>query len=273
MQIKLGPAGVPVSSTERTTEGGITKVKELGLNAMEIEFVRKVYMDEVKAKSVGDLARSLGVQLTVHAPYFINLLSEKKKTVEDSKKRIKRSLEVGEALGAKIVVVHAAYYGSLTKEEAMERMVGVTTELLDFIKEKGLKIKLAYETMAKKSQFAGLEELLELRDKVDKKRFTVLIDFAHLFVRNNGRIDYNEILEKAKELGHVYSHFSNVKYNVNTKKFLDIHVPINSHPPFKPLAEEIVKRKIDITIISESPLLEKDSLKMRKIFEEIGIKF
>jgi len=53
---------------------------------------------------------------------------------------------------------------------------------------------------------------------------------------------------------------------------LDVHVPINSHPPFKPLAEEILKRKIDVTIISESPVLEQDSLKMLKIFEELGAK-
>jgi len=67
--------------------------------------------------------------------------------------------------------------------------------------------------------------------------------------------------------------FSNMKYNVNTKKFVDVHVPIDSHPPFKALAEEIIKRKMNITIISESPILEQDSLKMMKIFRSLGLEF
>jgi len=44
-------------------------------------------------------------------------------------------------------------------------------------------------------------------------------------------------------------------------------------PPFEPLAKEIIKRKTDITIISESPITDLDSLKMKKIFEKLGHKF
>jgi deoxyribonuclease-4 len=48
---------------------------------------------------------------------------------------------------------------------------------------------------------------------------------------------------------------------------------MNSHPPFEPLAEEILKRKMNITIISESPVLEQDSLKMLQIFKKLDSKF
>ena len=37
--------------------------------------------------------------------------------------------------------------------------------------------------------------------------------------------------------------------------------------------KEILKRKINCTIISESPITWKDSLYMKKIFEKIGYKF
>jgi len=37
--------------------------------------------------------------------------------------------------------------------------------------------------------------------------------------------------------------------------------------------KEILKRKIDITIISESPVLEQDSLVMKKMFEKLGYRF
>ncbi|MEM5869556.1 MAG: TIM barrel protein [Candidatus Aenigmatarchaeota archaeon] len=274
MKIFLGPAGIPTVAEDRTTEGGIKKVFELGLNAMEIEFVRNVYLDQKKAEEVGKFAKELGISLTVHAPYFINLLSDNKTTVEASKKRILESLDRAERMEAKAVVVHAAYYGNLPREEAFEKMVEITKEILEEARERGIKkTLLAYETMAKESQFAGLDELLELMKKVNSKQFTINVDFAHIFVRNNGKIDYGKILEKLKNFDHIYSHFSNVKYNVNTKRFADVHVPLNSHPAFKPLAEEILKKKVNITIISESPILEQDSLKMLQVFKKLESKF
>ena len=274
MKIFLGPAGIPTVAEDRTTEGGMKKVSELGLNCIEIEFVRNVYLNQKKAEEVGKLAKELNIQLTVHAPYFINLLSDKKSTVEASKKRILESLDRAERMNAKAVVVHAAYYGNLSKEEAFEKMKSITEEILDEAKKIGInKTLLAYETMAKESQFAGLEELLKLVKEVKSKQLTVNVDFAHLFVRNDGKIDYAEILEKLKGFDQIFSHFSNVKFNLNTKKFVDVHVAINSHPPFKPLAEEILKRKLNITIISESPVLEQDSLKMLQIFKKLDPKF
>jgi len=274
MKIFLGPAGIPTVAEDRTTEGGIKKVSELGLNCIEIEFVRNVYLNQKKAEEVGKLAKELNIQLTVHAPYFINLLSDKKSTVEASKKRILESLDRAERMNAKAAVVHAAYYGNSSKEEAFEKMKSITEEILDEAKKVGInKTLLAYETMAKESQFAGLEELLKLVKEVKSKQLTVNVDFAHLFVRNDGKIDYAEILEKLKGFDQIFSHFSNVKFNINTKKFVDVHVAINSHPPFKPLAEEILKRKLNITIISESPVLEQDSLKMLQIFKKLDLKF
>ncbi|MBS7658614.1 MAG: TIM barrel protein [Candidatus Bathyarchaeia archaeon] len=268
MKVYLGPAGIPGSTEEKTTLNGLMKVSELKLNAMEVEFVRSIYLNRKAAEEVGDLAKQLKIQLTVHAPYFINLLSEKKDVVESSKKRVLDSLDKAEAMNAEAVVVHAAYYGKLSEEEAFNKMREITLSILD----KGFKPKLAYETMAKKTQFADLDTLLKLINEVKSNRLTACVDFAHLFVRENGKINYGEILNKLKEFTHIYSHFSNVKYNVKTKKFMDVHEPINNHPPFKPLAEEILKRKINITIISESPILELDSLKMKKILQDLGLK-
>jgi deoxyribonuclease-4 len=51
------------------------------------------------------------------------------------------------------------------------------------------------------------------------------------------------------------------------------HLVLDHKPDFEPLAKEMLKRKFDITIISESPILEQDSLKMKKIFEKLGYRF
>jgi deoxyribonuclease-4 len=273
MKVYLGPAGVPTVSENRSTLSGIKCVAKLGLNAFECEFVRGVKMNSEMAQEVGKLARELGVRLTVHAPYFINLLSDYKQVVDASKKRILESLDRAERMGAKAVVVHAAYYGGLSKEAAFEKMVEVTRDIIESMGKNGIdETSLAYETMAKESQFASLDELLRLVRTVKSRHLTVCVDFAHIFVRNNGKIDYPEILGKLKGFDEIYSHFSNMKYNMNTGKYVDVHVPIDSHPPFKTLAEEIMKKKVDIMIISESPLLEQDSLKMVRVFKSLGLK-
>ncbi|MCS7093914.1 MAG: TIM barrel protein [Candidatus Aenigmarchaeota archaeon] len=274
MRIFLGPGGNCLTAKESSTESSFERLVELGLNTQEIEFVRNIYLTEKSAEKVGELAKKYKIKLSVHAPYFINLLSSDKKKVEASVKRILTSIDRAERMGADFVVVHAAYYGDYSEEEAFEKMKEITNKILEEMEKMKIeKTKLAYETMAKRSQFAGLEELLRLKEELDSKLFSICVDFAHLYVRNSGKITYSEILESLKNFDFIHSHFSNVKYNINTKKFLDEHIPINSHPPFEDLAKEILKRKVSIAIISESPKLELDSVKMKKVFESLGYKF
>lgn len=48
----FGTAGVPGSSKDRSSVAGIARVRELGLDAMELEFVRGVNMGKETAKQV-----------------------------------------------------------------------------------------------------------------------------------------------------------------------------------------------------------------------------
>ncbi len=272
-KIFLGPAGTP-TITRGGTLDGIKDVAALQLNAMEVEFVRGVRMKPELAEEVGKLAKELNVELTIHAPYYINLCSEKKETIEASKKMIFDSADRGERMGAKAIAIHSAYYTGLKSEKALEKTRGGFLDILDEMKQQGIKnVKLGIETLAKESQFGTLDEVIELCRKT--KQLIPYIDWAHIFCRNGGKINYGEVFDKLKvlNLDHIYSHFEGVKYNVQTKRFVDVHVPINSHPSFKELAKEILKRKINITVISESPILESDSLKMKDIFEKLGHTF
>ena len=87
--IRLGPAG----SSGLGNEKGIAEVKRFGLSAMEVEFTYGVRMKNEEAKKVGSIAKKLGIELSVHAPYYINLASEDRKKVEASKQRILQSCE------------------------------------------------------------------------------------------------------------------------------------------------------------------------------------
>jgi deoxyribonuclease-4 len=270
-KIFLGPAGVGIGSKDRSTLGGLEYVKEIGLNAMEVEFVRGVKMNPKLAEGVGMLAKELKINLSVHAPYYINLCSKKKQIIEASKRMILDSADRAERMGAGAVAIHTAYYSGLTPKQAFEMVKQGFEDILDEMKVRGIKnVKLGAETMGRWSQFGSLEETIALSKQL-KQAVIPLIDWSHLYVRGKGMIDYAKIFDALKplKLDHIYSHFQNVKKN-KEGEWVDIHVPINGHPPFELLAKEVLKRKVDITIISESPILEQDSLKMKRIFNILG---
>ena len=82
MGIFLGSAGIPGTVKRGNTIDGVIEVARLELNAMEIEFVRSVYMNEKTAKEVGEVAKENNVRLSVHAPYYINLCSKDAKIIK-----------------------------------------------------------------------------------------------------------------------------------------------------------------------------------------------
>lgn len=268
--IWLGPAGIPTVSKERSTLAGLKTVSGLRLNAMEIEFVRRVGMNNEAAKEVGELAEKLNIRLSIHCPYFVNLCSQEKEKLEASKKRILDSVERAYHMGANIVVFHPGYYQKLTTEQAFEAVKMACKDLIGLMESNGIKnVRLGLETTGKKGQFGTLDEILEINKKLEQCE--PVVDFAHIFARNNGRIDYKEILEKVRKLKHLHTHFSGVAFTENGERH---HMMINSNrPPFEPLAQEILRRKLDITLICESPVLEQDALIMKKTFEGLGYRF
>lgn len=264
--IYLGPAGIPTITTGDTIQG-IRDVKKLGLSAMELEFVRGVYLKKEQAIEVGKIAKDLKIKLSIHASYFVNLCNPEK--VEDSKKRILSSCKIGHYAGAKYIVFHPGYYGKLSKEAAYEFVKKGCRELKEEIEKNKWKVILGLETTGKKSQFGTLDEILEICREV--KGCAPIIDFAHIFARNGGKIDYSEVLEKVRKLKNLHTHFSGIEF---TDKGEKRHLPISSNQPnFEELAKELIKRDFgskerNITIICESPILEQDSLRMKEIIEK-----
>lgn len=263
MQIYLGPAGSPAKSTLE----GIKAVADMKLSAMEVEFVRGVKMSNQLAAQVGQEAKKYNVKLSVHGPYYINLSSVDKAKIEASKKRILDSCERAYYLGAEYVVFHPGYYGKRSKEETYEIIKNNIFDLQSMIKNKEWKVKLATETTGKVNVFGSVDEILQL---VEDTECSFCLDFAHLYARNQGKIDYSQLLDKFKKFKYLHCHFSGINY---TSKGERNHLDMNSHPPFEPLAKEILKRNLNVTIISESPNTWQDSLKQKKIFEGLGYKF
>lgn len=256
--IKLGPAG----NCDKDILSSIKRLPELGLNAQEVEFTHGIQMKNEIARKAGELAKEKNIQLSVHCPYYINLLSEEKEKREASKKRILMSAERAHYLGAKNVVFHSGYFGKLGKKEAFEIVKNEIEEMNEVIKENKWNVMLCPETAGKFSQFTDTPTLLELSREINCR---ICVDFAHIKACNNGKIDYAEVLDMLKNIKEIHSHYSGVTF---TEKGERSHIAIDEMD-FEQLAKELLKRKTNITIICESPLTWKDSMKMKEIIEKI----
>jgi deoxyribonuclease-4 len=275
MKIRLGPSGIPISCDCSSSIEGVKKVAELGLSAMEISFTHGIHMSLATAKELGKVAKELDVELSIHVPYFVNLASIDKKIIEASKKRIIDSLARGVEMNATIVAAHAGYYGK-DKENATKMIFEACEEISNFIEKKDWSIEFGLETMGKQASFGTLEEIIELCKNL--KHLVPYLDPAHIYARQGGQIDYNDMLDKLEnlKLRKWHSHFSGIKYSLvgigrgNERK----HAPMKmAGPDFEEYAKEILRRNTDITIISESPILEIDSLAMKETFEKLGYRF
>ncbi len=255
--IRLGPAGSPLKSTLE----GISYLKKINLDAMEVEFTYGVRMKNELAKKIGEIAEKLGISLSVHAPYYINLASKDKEKIEASKKRILDSCERAHYLKASHVVFHPGFYGDYSKEECFDIIKKEIINIQNEIKKKNWKTTLAPETTGKMSQFGSLKELLRLRNEIGCE---ICVDFAHLYARN-GKINYTDIFNQLKSIKHIHSHFSGIEFGEKGERR---HL-VMEKKDFLPLAREILKRRKDITIICESPVTWQDSLKMKEIIDEL----
>ncbi len=251
--IRIGTAGLP--SVTKNSFDAIDWLYEHGLDAMEVEFVHGVRMSADTARKIGEKAKGR-IALSVHAPYYINLCNPEK--VDASMKRIIDSAKIAEVLGANVVVIHPGFYGKLEKDECYNMVLDAFEKMT-----KETNVNLGLELMGKVSQFGTLDEIIKISKEV--KGCVPVIDFAHAYARNLGKINYEEILEKMKSFKHIHAHFSGIRYG---PKGEINHEPIG-HPNFTDLAKLLKKKHIDITLICESPLLEKDALKMKEIVNSV----
>ena len=73
--IKIGPSGL--GGVEESEEI-LKEFNELGFGNCEIAFTHSVYMDKEQAEKIGKLAKKNNIDLSIHAPYFVNLNSDEK---------------------------------------------------------------------------------------------------------------------------------------------------------------------------------------------------
>ena len=250
--ILVGPAG----SEGLGNLAGVRKVARMKLDCMEVAFSYGVRMSLQDAREVGALAQDKGIILSVHAPYYINLASDEKEKIQASKQRIVDSCQRAHALGARNVVFHAGFYQKKTAEKTFSMIKKAALDIQRRIKKNKWNVTLCPEVTGKPSQFGSVEELLALKKETG---CSICVDFAHLYARRQGVVDYEKILKRLPKKFH--AHFSGIEYGPKgerkhlktTKRF------------FKPLAEALLKSGKIVTLICESPQPYKDAAMMKRV--------
>lgn len=273
--IRVGQAGIPLSCKGRTNKDGLVYTKKiLDLNAMEVQFVRGLYvMEDEEAQFMKDYAKENDVELHVHAPYYINLGGSGEE-LDLSFEKILFSARLADKMGAKTVVTHSGYYGEQSERKTMKRITKNAKKLVGMFKKEKIKVKLGIETMGKKKVFGSLDEIIEICSNV--KGVIPVIGLGHIHARNNGvlkkREDFEEIFQKLKplRLKHYLIHVTGVLYENGNEYY---HIPIKKGDmPLAPVIDIILDRNYDVTFISESPLLEHDAVYIRLQVEKAIMK-
>jgi len=266
--IIFGVAGIPSSVKGRGSTAGVREIARLGLGAMEVEFVRGVKMGEDRAKELGDVARELGIRLSIHAPYFVNLCSRKPEVKERSRNWLMDCARIGVNFDASVIVFHSCIR---TEEEVKsEEVYNIVEEncalVVDEMKSEGVFIPLGLETSGHHFRFGTIEQIRRVNRNVPGT--TIAVDFAHLHAYGGGCLDSPEafggVLDSL-ESEVVHAHFEGIEFNEQGERR---HLPVEvAEPDFKHLALAVKRRDVKVTLICESPLLEVDALWMKKVWE------
>ena len=289
MPIRLGPAGVPLSCKGRTIVEGMDDIISLGMDTMEIQTVRMVAPNHFEQYwQAGVLSYKADFELNIHGPYYAEILGNRMQR-NRSLAKFEASLQAGKVLNARHITCHVGpYCGYSRGTEANAQVANVFSGIVERSSqlwndenehpvfpwlENDTPTKIGIETSGRQNLWGSLEEVLEVVNHVEGS--VPVINFAHIHARGHGRLktseDYGELFDQVREtIGskEFYCHFSGIEHRMgNALHYTQIK---KSDLNFDPLAEFLVEdgEWLDVTLISDSPLLEHDAMYMNQLISK-----
>ena len=279
---RFGPAGVPpLFRLLKATLADVPRLlREEGLDAFEYEAVHWGKTPQVKkedAEKLGSAAKENDVWLSLHGSYFINLCGEKS-IADASKQRLIACATAAEWMNAHVVVFHPGFYGKRTPREAFEVCLTAMKEVVQVLQAIGVRnAKIGPETMGRPHQLGSLEEILQMCEAVEQTQ--LVIDWSHLHARNRGLFktiqDFRKVIEKienrlgSKSVRNMHCHFTKIEYTDKGERRHHMLDETRYGPQFEMLAEVIAEFKLNPVIISESPILDLDAIRMRDTLRKV----
>ena len=276
----FGPSG----HSESYAAEGLTSTADMprwisarGLDIFEYSFGRGVRVSTATAAAIGEKCDEYGVEMSVHAPYFINFASPEPEKAQNSVNYILSSLKVLKAFGGERCVFHAGAQGQDSREAAFARTKEMFARTLELIAEEPdyADLIVCPETMGKQAQIGTVEEVVELC-KLGENVYPC-VDFGHINALYGGALksarDFEDVVKKLldglgeKKTKNMQVHFSKIQYGAKGEiRHLTFADDVYG-PEFEPFAEIIVKYGLTPHILSESAGTQaEDSAAMRDIW-------
>ena len=248
----------------------------MDLNLYEIECGRGVRISAATYENLPGLAKENDIEITLHAPYFISLSSEKEETRLKSVDYIMEAMRAADMVGATKVVVHSGSCAKMTREQALALATDTLKRTVEVMKAEGTKAILCPETMGKINQLGTLDEVTKLC-KIDDNMLPC-VDFGHLNARTHGSIktiaDYEALLDKIENdlgfdrLSNMHVHFSKIMYTEGGEK---MHLTFEDNlygPDYESLMELFARKNLNCTVICESAGTQaEDAAVMKKCYD------
>lgn len=276
MSAKFGPAGNSQSFKDMGYKHSLEipqYILKMGLDCYEYQCGRGVNIGTEKAAELGSAAKSAGISLSLHAPYFISMSSVDPEKRDNSIGYILKSAEAVKAMGGNRIVVHTGSCAKISREQALDLAKDTMKKAVKALDEQGLSdIHICPETMGKVNQLGNLQEVMELC--LIDERLIPCIDFGHLNARDMGYFksleDYKTVFETIKDklgterLKTFHSHFSKIEYTLGGEKR---HLTFDDTvfgPDFEPVMELTFKYGCSPVFICESAGTQAEDAKTMK---------
>ncbi len=280
--IRFGPAGNSdsfYSDGHKTSLDVCQWLQGFGLNAYEYQCTRGVKVSHGFCTTLAAQAKRFDIKLSIHAPYYINLVSQDASILAKSRYHILKSLQAAAWMSAERVVFHPGALGGSSREEAMKRAEAMLSGIMEEARREGLleDVHLCPETMGKSNQFGHLAEVIALC-RLDKSLYPT-VDFGHLYALYGGTLtqkkDFTAVLDKIKnglgqeKLQGLHIHFSPVEFTKAGEKKHRTLQEKEYGPDFYYLAQALVEKELEPVIICESAGTQaEDAAEFQRIYLE-----
>lgn len=276
----FGTVGAPQSTPKKPggSVGAIQRIAGLGLDSLELGWVRGVHVTEAACAEIKRTAEEYRVALSIHASYYINVNAEQSEW-PSARQRLMEAAQFGHLAGATDIIFHPGSYFERPRQEVLPQVVERLQDCIKELRATNNPVTLRSEAMGKSALLGSLDDVLDIARAVPGVE--PCLDFAHMHARaGNGTMntyaEWMHVLEKYAEalgeaaLQRMHIHLSGIEYTAKGERK---HLPMQEADlDFQAILAALHASGCGGRILCESPGedMEQDALRLQKKWRELA---